>query len=65
MPEAKEGHENFGQEIVSHDGEGKKYVGGEVAAEGIKPDDFDSENPLTTDDQGRLIRGAKLVESKE
>ena len=49
---------------VSRDGAGKEYDGGEFA-HGIQPDDFDSDEPLTTDSEGRLVRGAHLKESPE
>lgn len=50
--------------IVSHDAIGREYEGGEMVKDGIKPDDFDSTEPLTTDAEGNVIRGAKLKGSK-
>ena len=51
--------------LISHDRLDNEYEGGEVVEEGIKPEDFDSDEPLTTDSEGHLIRGAKRKESEE
>ena len=51
--------------IISKDANWREYEGGEIVQDGIKPDDFDSTDPLTTDAEGHLIRGAKLKESSK